>query len=589
VRRSPSSAFPPALAVALVLGTAVGCGNPTRPDVVPEECLEHLTLPSLAAGQAVQLSGRAAVLVCPAPPDADGEYLLVLHQASGDPADSLRIRVGPRSLEWPGEEPDLLPGAAPVAVGTARAAWSPAHGEAPPHIDLDHHVALRELERRSLGPLVTPGPLAPTAAPPRAPTPVPTVGSLIELNTHSQEPCDEAIHRTGRVAAVSSRAIVVADTLNPAGGFDDHDYARFAAAFDTLVAPLAEGAFGEASNVAGHGRTILFFTQEVNRLSAPGSGTVILGFFFARDLFPTEPNGHLQGCRYSNEAEILYLLVPDPDGTIHGNRRSRSFVDRRVPSTLVHEYQHLINAARRLHVVRTSTPFEETWLNEGLSHIAEELLFFRAAGLEPGNDLAIEDLRAGGDRVMDAINDHHLANVLRFRHYLRAPASNSPYDTGALLPTRGAAWHFLRYALDRRGGAPQEVLRPLVDGPGIGVANLASALGGEATLHEWLADWSVALYADSRVEGLAERHRDRSWNHASIFRALDEQENNSSSSYPLEPLMLRVDGPVDRRIMGGGSDYIRFGIAAGDSASVQLTTGGGFPPASLRATLLRIR
>ena len=43
-----------------------------------------------------------------------------------------------------------------------------------------------------------------------------------------------------------------------------------------------------------------------------------------------------------------------------------------TPGTLAHEYQHLINAGRRLYV-NNANAFEDMWLNEGLSHIAEEL------------------------------------------------------------------------------------------------------------------------------------------------------------------------------------------------------------------------
>ena len=71
---------------------------------------------------------------------------------------------------------------------------------------------------------------------------VPTVGQLLSLNT-SLETCDTSVvggikRRTGRVVAITDKAIVLADTGNPAGGFTRADYRRFASRFDQLVYPL---------------------------------------------------------------------------------------------------------------------------------------------------------------------------------------------------------------------------------------------------------------------------------------------------------------------------------------------------------------
>ena len=51
-----------------------------------------------------------------------------------------------------------------------------------------------------------------------------------------------------RVAAVSTTAIVVADTANPTGGFTDAEYLSFATVFDTLIGPLDIQNFGNLLN-----------------------------------------------------------------------------------------------------------------------------------------------------------------------------------------------------------------------------------------------------------------------------------------------------------------------------------------------------
>jgi hypothetical protein len=65
---------------------------------------------------------------------------------------------------------------------------------------------------------------------------------------------------------------VVADTLNPAGGFTSEEYRDFGTRFDQLVYPLAVQTFGEPSDLDGNQRVIIFFTRAVNDLTRPGDG-----------------------------------------------------------------------------------------------------------------------------------------------------------------------------------------------------------------------------------------------------------------------------------------------------------------------------
>ena len=69
------------------------------------------------------------------------------------------------------------------------------------------------------------------------------------------------------------------------------------------------------------------------------------------------------------------MLAPDPLAQF-GDQRKKSDVVNNTTGTLAHEYQHLINAGRRLYV-NNAEFFETVWLNEGLSHIAEELLYYK--------------------------------------------------------------------------------------------------------------------------------------------------------------------------------------------------------------------
>ena len=111
---------------------------------------------------------------------------------------------------------------------------------------------------------------------------------------------------------------------------------------------------------------------------------------------------------------------------INGNVRETSFVDSVTTSVLAHEFQHLINASRRLYVTQGVEDFETTWLNEGLSHIAEELLFFHEARLASRQNIDTIKLRSSNSTVV-AFNVDMLANAGRYRTFLEAPSANSPF------------------------------------------------------------------------------------------------------------------------------------------------------------------
>jgi len=78
---------------------------------------------------------------------------------------------------------------------------------------------------------------------------------------------------------------------------------------------------------------------------------------------------------------MFYMLVPDSTGVVNGNSRTKAFVLQVTVGTIAHEYQHLINAARRLYILRQGgiSWQEDLWLNEGLSHVAEELVYYRSS------------------------------------------------------------------------------------------------------------------------------------------------------------------------------------------------------------------
>lgn len=414
----------------------------------------------------------------------------------------------------------------------------------------------------------------------------PAVGSFVQLNAQPLSACSRPNTRRGRVVAVSQRAVIVADTANPAGGYTDEEYAAIAATFDTLTYPLDVEYFGEPSNVSGFGRITLFYTRAVNQLTPQGANFVVGGFFFARDLYPRTARNGLPACANSNEREMMYLLVADPNGVVNGNRRSKADVTRLNRTTVAHELEHLINSGRRLLITPNATTNEEVWLDEGLAHTAEELLYFRLAGFTSRENLGLPQVAPNPTRAQ-IFSDYAAQNFARWSNYLRAPESQSPYAPNDSLATRGASWHFLRYAAGRQPQNEAAFYRQLVGGPKTGIENLSAAIPNGA-LSTWLRDWAVANIADDFAAGITAEYTVPAWNFRSILPALTLS-GQPIGTYPLATRTFTSN--VVRRVTlaGGGSSYLRFTVPNAQRALVSVSFNGQAPPANVQLAIVRLR
>jgi hypothetical protein len=410
----------------------------------------------------------------------------------------------------------------------------------------------------------------------------PQIGDLLELNTNALASCTNAKARAGRVAAITNRSIIVADTANPANGFTTEDYQSLGVTFDTLVYPVDTTNFGTPTDVDNNQRIILFFTRAVNELTPPEQNFYVSGFFFNRDLFPVTTGGNLRGCPASNFAEMFYLLVPDPDGVVNQNVRTVSFVKTVILGTLAHEFQHLINASRHLYVNTGSSTFEDVFLDEGLAHVAEELTFYRASGLTPGQNLGYQSIQSS-PKNQDAFDSFGAANFRRFREYLTNPAGNSPYVNNADITTRGAIWSFLRYAADRRGGLEKQLWFDLANPPsGVsGVANITRAVTTD--LGAWVRDWAVANYADDFIPGIQSIDSHPSWNTRSMISAVNE------GNWALTTRELDATNIMSVSINDGSPAYLHFGVPANAVGGGRITARGAPVPPGFTLAILRTK
>lgn len=406
---------------------------------------------------------------------------------------------------------------------------------------------------------------------------VPQVEDFMTLNT-AEDACDVADNRVGRVEAVSDRAIVVdewkADKSGPlvTNGFSRAQFEQIAQRFDDEIWPVIVSTFGPPLDIDQNGRVVIFYTSAVNELTPPGSSSYVGGFVHSRDVFPTE------ACQTSNVGEMFYMLSPDPDG-LFGNERSVEFVLGATFGTLAHEFQHLINASRRLYVNEAST-FETVWLNEGLSHIAEELMFQAAAGVGPGQNLELGDI-LGNDDYRDAFNEWGISNFGRLQSWLAAPEAQGPFAPNDTLATRGSIWAFLRYAADRKGGNQYSFWSALLNSTTAGLENLDEVL--EDNTKWWMSDFALAMYLDDTMVGLGAHFDQPSWNFRSVYLGLAP-----TYSFPLAVRDAADGTPTHLTLApGGGSAYVRMGVAVGQHAQVSMLSDGYTPPETVELSLIR--
>jgi len=316
---------------------------------------------------------------------------------------------------------------------------------------------------------------------------VPAVGDTVAITVPTGG-CDTAVATTGVVQLVGLHSIIVQDVAAPSGGFAASDFAAIAAEFDQYIYPSDTVHFGGPSDVDGNGRVILYYTPQVNAISAAydSSGGAVPGYFFAGDLFPRTAANPANACAASNVAEILYLLTPDPTATT-GTALPVATVRTLTRTAQAHQLEHLINASNRLFV--SDGQFEEAWLDEGLAESAEDFVGRGEYGFTD-TQLALYAQLSADSGTFSAFFQ---PNALRYADWLAASSSSGATygDVDTAQAGRGATWSLLRYAYDQySGGTPANVTRALALGPTTGILNLQQTTG--VPLDSLVEGWVLA-------------------------------------------------------------------------------------------------
>ena len=549
---------PRAVAFALTLAVLASCGgdDPVAPPTEAQCDGVTQSVIALARYEARVLSGSA--VHCAVLAGAGATYL-VMPQFTGAtlPYGGYGFRIG---------DPEVLPTAAfvdaasLVAEGRIGAATSP-----DAQALLDSRLRSRERAMRAPAPVAPHSraagePLARVASEPQraALDSLRRFSVLATLDvTPAWAPVDARLRFDGE------RVAIYVDTL-AAGALTDAELLAMGALYDGALAPRVFSAFGAASDIDADGRVIFLLSPRVNAMVTAAECATrgfVRGFFYGHDLSSVAAT--------SNRGEVFYAYVPDPSGQ-WSCAHTKAEVLANLPPTFVHELQHMVSFGA--HTIQRGGASEETWLNEGLSHVAEELgsLYWEARFPPPSG-------RANAAQIFpDSSTPYINPNLLYSYRFL---FSSGSYSLTACAPgsfcslnERGGAWIFLRWLADQKG---EGVLRQLVQTALTGRSNLEAVTGeSHAAL---LGDFAIAISADS-IEGVsrsrvAARYKFVSRNFRAIYRRLFEAYGiigGVGRPFPIAPIGI-AEGTARTGTMRPGT-FLTYSVA----------TGSGTPTVRLR-------
>jgi len=534
-----------------LLAAACSSSTPTQPPLAPCTATSggQVSL-GIGAYTAVDPTQTAGCAVFPANPAGSTiEYLVVPQSASTIPDDAQGFKLGGNPLAAPS-----APGASLVAsLGVAQ------------QFDLRLRLAEREFAAQAPRPLRAPSRISVAATPVDSGN-VRTFKVCNTLNCDPRKPSTLS-SVTATALKVGTHIAIYVDNAAPQPGLTQSDLDNLRAVFDTRLYETDTLAFGSESDIDNNGMVIVLMSARVNSLVTAAQCTTtgfVAGYFFGADLITTPPFAT------GNNGEIFYSIVPDPSGTL-SCPHSVTAVAQVVPVTFVHEFQHMISFNQHF-LVRSSFP-EDLWLNEGLSHYAEE--------------------NGGRTYLPDSTTfcSYAFGDVYNAGQYFTAPQNYFLVDTVGIggLANRGAYWLFVRYLVDQVAatlGSTDSVTRRLDMTNLTGAANVSHAAGGApfATIVE---RWALANYV-SDLPGFSAPSELQylTWQFRTAFPTL----NNSCSSripaqFPLAPPVLNATAThVSGMLRAGSGSYYRLQHAAGAPQFTLLFSNNA--GAALRTTLV---
>jgi hypothetical protein len=552
-------------------------GDPSNGEMIT---LQPIQPPlDLAVGEVRTVRGPADVACLQFPSSASPrEYRVAVGSAARTPASTRMRLVGRSSAELSAR--GIATSLAPREIDAMLAEG--VRGRLQPDARL-RSSALEGLLRRR----VVPASLATESSATAAPAVGDTLRHFFAAQPDLTASCEDTTRVTQAIVREVRQHLVLAeDARVPADGFTQEDLALLANELDVVGIPTDTAYFGGVADIDGNGRVVILLTPEVNRLSSPGDRG-IGGFFLPLDLAASgrgggdaRPQGEV--CAASNEGEILYVAVPDPEAEF-GIALSREQALTNARGTVAHELQHLINAERRVFAAGGGFgAIEDVWLDEALSAIAEEVVGLRALELSERGNYTFDQVTSTRE-ASDIFNAYQLSNFFNLSVFLSDPAAAQTLagsDPGGVEghQMRGFGWLMLRWLGDQAGGDPRAFFRSLAAGGrnrDRGIQNVE-----RATSRPWedvLADFSAAIAADDAgVDELGDRYRILTWQFRDVFSALS-QSPAARSSFP-------VPFPLAATPLGFETAALEFDVGASTVRYFALVSGLDSPALALSLT-----
>ncbi len=142
--------------------------------------------------------------------------------------------------------------------------------------------------------------------------------------------------------------------------------------FENIIFPRTQNIFGTWADIDDDGKIAILLCPSINQEK------VAIGYFNSADLFTNNQDSSSESYNpYSNEMDIVYLAVPKsfPSGSYGINS---------ISATLAHEFTHAITFNQKTfrHLLKgnKNRKQEELFLDEGLSHLSENLCGFSVSG-----------------------------------------------------------------------------------------------------------------------------------------------------------------------------------------------------------------
>ena len=466
----------------------------------------------------------------------------------------------------------------PLADDTLRMRWARAHNE----IMARNRAVLRRLGRST----------RPALADARRDL---QVGDTLTLYADYRE--DGTCTYDGEVRAVvrlvGNGTIWLDDRDNPAETFTDSELANLDAFHSANVEPVHDDYFGRLSDVDDNERLLVLMTKEVNR-TRRARGWVRFGDLYATARCPT-----------SNQAEIFYGMVPDPQGSV-GNQVTKEELLDYYPQLVAHEVTHLVQSNAFFQQGAGGSRTKPSWELEGGASLAEQLVAYRLFGHGSGQELGwsaytasqegrgwywrawVADMAAffgldwRGDRTgRIAGAPEECSWVGRERDGNSGPClGNAVYGVPSMV---------LRYAMDRWGedypGGERALTKRFTVSPVGGIPSLVDVSPERSWRPEYiLADFYITLWLD--LQPGYRTHGMSTWNLHDLFRRWP-------SNWQLQPYTSSSPTPrlTGRRVRAGSSLYFHWTPnGALSPTSIKVTSpGGGRVPDHISVWALRVR